>query len=93
MLTLPDQEVSALISFYMTVPVTPTGTPNGILRTFGLPSSPTNPTASQLFVIGGGGGGGTFIPYGSGYTISGSTITWVAATPPQTGDTIEIFYS
>jgi hypothetical protein len=60
--------------------------PNGG-TTYALPSVPTYPNASFYFV------NGIKRIYGTYYSISGTTLTILAANPPQTGDTHELYYS
>jgi len=61
----------------------PTGIPNGVLRQFTVPVANFASSTSLLFL------NGTLVPYGSStYTVTGSTINWLAPTPPQTGDAI-----
>jgi hypothetical protein len=80
---LTDQEIVA--SEALPVPVTPTPSPDGSVRAFTLPFTPNNPTNGQLFVA------GSYAVYGTAYTISGATITWTGAVPPQEGDSI-VYY-
>lgn len=84
-LTYPDQLVAASGSNVANPPITPTPSPNGVIRIFTLSSTPTNPSADQLFVA------GSLASYGTAYTVSGATLTWIGATPPQTGDVMEYF--
>lgn len=86
-LTYPDQLVASALPTAATPPLTPTPSPNGTTRIFTLSATPTNPTADQLFVA------GSLAKYGTAYTVSGGTITWIGATPPQTGDVLEYFIS
>jgi hypothetical protein len=69
-----------------TTPNVPIESPNGIRTTFTLPVAATNPTAAQGYLS------GSFIQYGTVYTISGTTLTWLGPIPPQIGDTLEFFY-
>lgn len=63
---------------------TPTGTPNGVLLTFGISATVVLPAESMLFV------NGVFQNYTNDYTISGTTITFVVA--PPTSAKIRIFF-
>jgi hypothetical protein len=58
--------------------------PNGG-TTYTLPITPAHPTGSFYFV------NGIKRIYGVYYSISGNTLTELAATPPQTGDSHEIY--
>ena len=58
--------------------------PNGG-TTYTLPITPANPTGSFYFV------NGIKRIYGVYYSISGSTLAELAGTPPQTGDSHEIY--
>ena len=81
-LTSPDQIVGEKTN---TLPMTPTPAADGTVRIFTLPSAPPNPAGDQFFVA------GSLVSYGVAYTVSGTTLTWIAAVPPQTGDTMEYF--
>lgn len=61
----------------------PSPVADGTTRIFTLSVTPSNPANDQLFVA------GSLVVYGIAYTISGSTITWIGAVPPQEGDTME----
>jgi hypothetical protein len=68
--------------------IIPSGTPNGTLTTFTLPTIPTTPSSIQLYRNG-------IIQQQSAtgdYTFTGSTITFLAASIPQTGDTLIVWY-
>lgn len=80
---LTDQAIVAAES--LPVPVTPTPSPDGAIRAFTLPFAPAYPANGQLFVS------GSYVRYGVAYTISGTTITWVGAVPPQIGDVLVYF--
>jgi hypothetical protein len=67
-------------------PYTPTPAPNGATRIFTLLSAPAVAADVQLFLA------GSFVPYGGQFTISGNTITWIGAVPPQTGDSLVCFF-
>jgi len=85
---LTDQAISGGgSSGGLPTPVVPSGTPNGTLRSFGLPSSPSNPANGQLF------NSGSYTRYGVDYNISGATIVWIGITPPQEGDNLVYFGS
>jgi hypothetical protein len=68
-------------------PVVPSGTPDGTLRSFGLPYAPSHPANGQLF------NSGSYARYGVDYNISGATIVWIGITPPQEGDNLVYFGS
>jgi len=68
-------------------PVIPTGTPNGVLRTFGLSFAPSHPANGQLFVS------GSYARYGVDYNITGANIIWIGVIPPQIGDNLVYFGS
>ena len=68
-------------------PVVPSGTPDGTLRSFVLPSAPSHPANGQLF------NSGSYVRYGVDYNISGSNIVWIGITPPQEGDNLVYFGS
>ena len=84
-LTYPDQIVGAGTPGANIPPMTPTPSANGIVRIFTLSQAPPNPSGDQLFVA------GSYVPYGTSYTVSGTTLTWIGAVPPQTGDSMEYF--
>lgn len=84
-LTYPDQPVGQGAPGANVPPITPTPTPDGTTRTFTLLYGPPNPENGLLFLS------GSFVPYGANYTISGTTLTWTGAVPPQKGDVIEYF--
>lgn len=84
-LTYPDQLVGGSAEGVAIAPVVPTPAPDGVIRIFTLPFVPPTPDADQLFVS------GSYVAYGVAYTVSGSTITWIGAVPPQTGDLLEYF--
>ena len=84
-LTYPDQIVGENSSSANLPPMQPITIPDGIVRVFTLPSAPPNPTGDQVFVS------GSFVSYGVAYVVSGSTLTWIGAVPPQKGDRIEYF--
>lgn len=68
--------------------IVPTGTPNGTLTTFTLPTTPTNAASIQLFR-----NGLLQQQATSGdYTFSGTTITFNSSSIPQTGDILIAFY-
>jgi hypothetical protein len=71
---------------FSTPAATPFTAPNGG-TTYTLPSASVNPTGSFYFV------NGIKRIYGTYYTISGTTLTILSATKPQTGDSHEIYYS
>ncbi len=83
-LTYADQQVGPGVAG-LGAPETPTPVPDGSTRIFTLSFVPSSPSVGQLFVA------GSYIPYGIGYTIAGSTITWIGAVPPQPGDDMEYF--
>ena len=64
---------------------TPTGTPNGVLTTFGISQSIGNPKCVCLFL------NSLQRQYGTDFTVSGQTITFTY--PPATGSTLYIFYT
>jgi len=80
---LTDQAVVAAES--IPVPAVPTPAANGVIRAFVLPFAPAYPANGQLFVA------GSYVAYGVAYTITGSTIVWIGAVPPQAGDEIVYF--
>lgn len=84
-LTYADQNVGGGAPVANIPPITPTPAPDGTVRIFALSQAPPNPSSGQLFVA------GSFVPYGTAYTISGSTLTWIGPVPPQNGDTMEYF--
>jgi len=84
-LTYPDQIVGEGASGASVPPMTPSPAADGTVRIFTLPSAPPNPASDQFFVA------GSLVSYGLAYTVSGTTITWIAAVPPQVGDTMEYF--
>lgn len=84
-LTYSDQIIGAGTPGSATPPLTPTPDADGTVRIFTLSQAPPNPSGDQLFVA------GSFVPYGVGYTVAGTTITWIGAVPPQAGDTLEYF--
>jgi hypothetical protein len=84
-LTYPDQIVGQGAAGASTPPMTPIPAADGTVRIFTLPSAPPNPSGDQFFVA------GSLVSYGVAYTISGTTLTWIAAVPPQEGDTMEYF--
>lgn len=84
-LTYADQNVGGGAPVANIPPITPTPAPDGTVRIFALSQAPPNPSSGQLFVA------GSFVPYGTAYTISGSTLTWIGPIPPQNGDTMEYF--
>jgi hypothetical protein len=64
----------------------PTPAPDGTIRVFTIPgTTPSNPVNDMFFVA------GSYVPYTDGYTVSGNTITWVGAVPPQTGDSLAYY--
>jgi hypothetical protein len=65
----------------------PSGTPNGVLTTFTLPSTPVTDT-EQVFVNGVLQNPGA----GNDYTISGLTITFLSGAIPQTNDIVRVTY-
>ena len=68
--------------------IIPTGTPNGTLTTFTLPTTPTTSASIQLFRNG-------VLQQQSttgDYTFSGTTITFLLGSIPQTGDLLIAFY-
>lgn len=66
----------------------PTPEPDGTTRIFTIPgSTPTNPSNDFFFA------GGSYVEYTVAYTVSGNTITWVGAVPPQTGDLLDYYVS
>jgi hypothetical protein len=83
-LTYSDQLVSAGSTSLAPYSVTPA--PDGVTRIFTISGTPTVPADVQLFLA------GSFIPYGGQYTISGNTVTWTGAVPPQTGDSLVLFF-
>lgn len=84
-LTYPDQTVGEGAPGASTPPMTPTPVPDGTVRIFTLPSAPPNPAGDQFFVA------GSLASYGVAYTVSGPTLTWIGAVPPQEGDNLEYF--
>lgn len=84
-LTYADQIVGVGASGANIPPMTPTPSANGIVRIFTLSQAPPNPSGDQLFVA------GSYVPYETSYTVSGTTLTWIGAVPPQTGDSMEYF--
>jgi hypothetical protein len=67
-------------------PLVITPNPNGVVRVFTLSQAPPNPSADLVFVA------GSYVPYGgTTYTVSGTTLTWLGAVPPQTGDSFDYF--
>jgi len=83
-LTYPDQIVGAGIGGLI-IRMVPTPIADGTIRIFTLSETPLNPGNDQLFVA------GSLAVYGVAYTVTGSTITWIGAVPPQEGDTMEYF--
>jgi len=84
-LTYPDQIVGEGAASANTPPMTPTPAADGTVRIFTLPSAPPNPAGDQFFVA------GSLVSYGVAYTISGTTLTWIGAVPPQEGDSLDYF--
>jgi hypothetical protein len=84
-LTYPDQVITPPGSGLTKISVSPSA--DGTTRIFTLASAPTDAPNDQLFVA------GSLVPYSASYTVSGTTLTWIAAVPPQTGDNIEYFAS
>ena len=85
-LTYPDQLVgntggSGVVALSLTPP------PDGSTRVFTLSGTPTDPANGQLFVA------GSLVAYGTAYTVSGASITWIGAVAPQIGDSMEYFAS
>ena len=85
-LTYPDQVVSSGGNGGV-APLTVTPSPNGTVRVFTLSGTPVAPSADLFFVA------GSLAQYSGAYTVSGNTLTWIGATPPQTGDVLEYFTS
>jgi hypothetical protein len=83
-LTYPDQIVGE-VAAGATPPMTPTPAADGTVRIFTLPSAPPNPAGDQFFVA------GSLVSYGVAYTVSGTTLTWIGAVPPQEGDSLDYF--
>jgi hypothetical protein len=81
----PDQIVGGSGSGAGIPPMTPTPAPDGTVRIFTLPSTPPSPAADQFFVA------GSLVSYGVAYTVSGRTLTWIGAVPPQKGDSLDYF--
>lgn len=65
---------------------TPTGTTNGVNNTFTLSQTP-NPSASLTVFL-----NGLLMSLGVDYTLSGSTITFLTASVPQSGDVLLCSY-
>ena len=86
-LTYPDQTVGGGYGAGGLTPLTVTPSPNGTIRVFTLSQIPPSPSADLLF------DSGSLVPYGVAYTVSGNTVTWIGAVPPQTGDRLEYFAS
>ena len=86
-LTYADQIVGASVSGGGIENLAVTPGANGTVRVFTLAAAPINPANDQLFVA------GSLAPYGTAYTVSGSTLTWIGAVPPQTGDSLDYFTS
>ena len=91
---LTDQAISGGgSSGGLPTPVVPSGTPDGTLRSFGLPSAPSHPANGQLF------NSGSYARYGVDYNIGGAvgiypaSIVWIGITPPQVGDNLVYFGS
>jgi len=84
-LTYPDQIVGEGAAGASTPPMTPTPAADGTVRIFTLPSAPPNPAGDQFFVA------GSLVSYGVAYTVSGTTLTWIGAVPPQEGDSLDYF--
>lgn len=84
-LTYPDQIVGEGAAVASTPPMTPTPAADGTVRIFTLPSAPPNPAGDQFFVA------GSLVSYGVAYTVSGTTLTWIGAVPPQEGDSLDYF--
>lgn len=87
-LTYPDQLVGpgAGGGGTLIVKEIPTPDPDGVVRIFTIPgAAPTNPVNDFFFVA------GSYVPYTDAYTVSGNTITWVGAVPPQTGDSLAYY--
>lgn len=80
---LTDQAVVAAES--LPAAAVPTPAADGVTRAFVLPFAPAYPANGQLFV------GGSYVQYGAAYTITGATIVWTGAVPPQIGDAIVYF--
>lgn len=86
-LTFPDQLVSSGGGGTSLTRLTVTPSPDGTVRIFTLSAAPTSPTDDQFFVA------GSLAPYSDSYTVSGTTLTWTAAVPPQEGDELAYFTS
>jgi len=86
-LSYSDQVVGAIVDGGGVQNLTVTPAPDGSIRVFTLSGTPSNPANDQFFVA------GSLTRYSSAYTVSGSTLTWVAAVPPQEGDILEYFTS
>lgn len=86
-LTYPDQFVSAGTGATGVTKLTVTPAADGVTRIFTLSGTPIDAANDQFFVA------GSLTPYTDAYTVSGNTLTWVAAVPPQTGDSLEYFTS
>lgn len=85
-LTYPDQLVSSGGGGGLT-PLTVTPSPNGTVRIFTLSGTPSAPADDLVFLS------GSYVAYGVAYTVSGSTLTWIGAVPPQEGDILAYFTS
>ena len=86
-LTYSDQLVSAGNSSTGVTKLTVTPAADGTTRIFTLSAAPSSPANDEFFVA------GSLAPYSTAYTVSGTTLTWTAATPPQTGDVLAYFTS
>jgi hypothetical protein len=85
-LTYPDQIIgSPGGTGSIVVRLVPTPVADGATRIFTLAQTPPGPASDQFFVA------GSLAVYGVAYTVSGATITWIEAVPPQIGDTMEYF--
>lgn len=84
--TFPDQVVSSGSGSGLT-PLTITPAADGSVRIFTLSGTPATPISDLFFVA------GSLAPYTAAYTVSGNTLTWVGAVPPQEGDSLEYFAS
>lgn len=84
-LTYPDQIVGIGAPGASVLPMTPTPEADGTVRIFTLSQAPPSPAGDQFFVA------GSLVKYGLAYTVSGTTLTWIGAVPPQTSDTMEYF--
>jgi hypothetical protein len=87
-ITYPDQLVGPGSGSGGTLTrVIPTPAADGSTRIFTISIPSINPVNDQFFVA------GSYVEEGVAYTVSGNTITWISAVPPQTGDSLVYYVS